>query len=526
MFRSKVYKSSAILRSAFAYTLNEEDLKSFGKLFQRKKVLERQEIVREGEPIHTFYILEKGRISISRDGHVLAELEEGDCMGENMFLINDTQLAYPVTMKTTKDCEVLCLTRESLQEHIQQHPTFKSKLSNIVLTKQATVVPALQQMGLYTSSTLDIFTCILRYVNLDENHWLFKQGAPGDSMYMVCIGNIDIIIKRPKEVGEDEDMVVARYGPKQYFGEFTLVLATCRMASARASQKSLLLRLTTDDFHRFLTLSGEMASKFDRATKQRLAMDLKRYQVPFLAKFSDEQFSQLAQLSTITYIEPGAVFFAEGDEGDKFYIVVYGEVQVSQKGNVLCCLGPGSYFGEIALVRNTTRTATVMALKNGVMLSFSKAHFDDLFQSNPSLQADFNLRLCPQDMTMQELMHHTVALKYFTRHLESEYTKENLEFVKAVAEFKELGDGGAPQVAAAKRVFSQHIEPGCPDPINISATASSRLKKRMSASEINQDLFNECLVEIMKLLSNNSLIRFKQSSYFTSMLDELGQYKI
>jgi len=98
--------------------------------------------------------------------------------------------------------------------------------------------------------------------------------------------------------------------------------------------------------------------------------------------------------------------------------------------------------------------------------------------------------------------------------------------VKAVTEFKELGDGGMLQAATAKRVYAQHIEVGCPDPINISATASSRLKKRMSASEINQDLFNECLVEIMKLLSNNSLIRFKQSSYFTSMLDELGQYKI
>ena len=97
--------------------------------------------------------------------------------------------------------------------------------------------------------------------------------------------------------------------------------------------------------------------------------------VPIFAPLPGGSLEHIAARLIPLRVEPGTMIVREGDAGDRFYIVADGEVDVTQSGAPLTELTAGGYFGEIALLRDVARTATVTARTSVVLYALDRDDF-------------------------------------------------------------------------------------------------------------------------------------------------------
>jgi hypothetical protein len=103
---------------------------------------------------------------------------------------------------------------------------------------------------------------------------------------------------------------------------------------------------------------------------------------PLFAPLPPTTLEKLAGRCSTADISPGSVIISEGDQGDRFYGIVRGEVEVRRGAVAQRTLGPGDHFGEIALLRDIKRTATVVALSQVQVAMLDTSDFLDSLASS------------------------------------------------------------------------------------------------------------------------------------------------
>ncbi len=113
--------------------------------------------------------------------------------------------------------------------------------------------------------------------------------------------------------------------------------------------------------------------------------------IPILSKMTLEQSVLLANRIKVVEFEPGQIVFHMGEMGDTFYVIEVGEVEVlapdigDQPAGIINRLGPGNFFGEIALLRAVPRTATIRVVKPTRLLAISREDFDIVVKRYPAI---------------------------------------------------------------------------------------------------------------------------------------------
>ena len=101
---------------------------------------------------------------------------------------------------------------------------------------------------------------------------------------------------------------------------------------------------------------------------------------------SRKQLVQLARVSEDLEVPAGKVLCKEGEVGQEFFVIIDGEVEVTKNGKRLATRTGGEFFGEIALLEDTPRIATVTALTPLRFFVLTRRDFRQLIRDNPGVE--------------------------------------------------------------------------------------------------------------------------------------------
>jgi CRP-like cAMP-binding protein/Fe-S-cluster-containing dehydrogenase component len=184
------------------------------------------------------------------------------------------------------------------------------------------------------------------------------------------------------------DKRVAQLHAGDLFGEMTCMSYYPRSATVRAATEVRVLEMERNVLD-ILQRNKSFREQLDRTYKQR-ALESHLRSVPVLASLSPEFIERLKERVELVRFLPGQVICAQGEPADAFYLVRLGFVKVSETrpgGDlVLAYLARGSYFGEMAFLGSSTRTATCTALDHVEVVRIPGEDFRAMLDQFPDVR--------------------------------------------------------------------------------------------------------------------------------------------
>ena len=172
----------------------------------------------------------------------------------------------------------------------------------------------------------------------------------------------------------------------------------------------------------------QAAHKIEEAVRLRMAGQLQTLALPIFASFDAKRLTLFTQKLRVASFEAGEKIFAAGDQGRDFYILLQGEVRVTEDETdvILATLTrKGSYFGELALIRHEPRTATCVSMQPTTLAVVPGAAFSDLFLDSPAASADFEIKALREQASAGAVLSHPATGPAFKKFLDGDFASEN-----------------------------------------------------------------------------------------------------
>jgi CRP-like cAMP-binding protein len=108
--------------------------------------------------------------------------------------------------------------------------------------------------------------------------------------------------------------------------------------------------------------------------------------VPLFAGVPARQVRKIATLGLVARFDAKTPIVTAGDPGEAFYVILSGRAKVQRgRGRTVAEIGPGSYFGEMALIDGARRSATIVAETQTVCLMLTRKRFAKVLRNEPSV---------------------------------------------------------------------------------------------------------------------------------------------
>jgi predicted acylesterase/phospholipase RssA/CRP-like cAMP-binding protein len=232
-----------------------------------------------------------------------------------------------------------------------------------------------------------------RSLTLTEGQVLVEQGDAADKVYFIESGQVAASKATPRG-----DVVVGTVEAGQVIGEVTVVAGGLRTATLTALGAVEVLEIERVDFEDWLNTHPEMADRVSNEARERVDRTNVATMVAELMGSTDRAIvQQVVDRVGWRRLEAGEVLFEQGDIADAAYFVVGGRVSVTliEDGDerLVAELGRGEVVGELGLLDRAPRSATVRAVRDTTLASFSATTFENLVATSPTMMLNVTRRI-------------------------------------------------------------------------------------------------------------------------------------
>ena len=206
---------------------------------------------------------------------------------------------------------------------------------------------------------------------------VFKEGDPGDKLYLVVDGRAEVVAQTKAGA-----VVLATLGKGDIFGEIALLMpGATRTATIRCVTALSTMVVAAEVFHALVDRFPQAREHLQESMRRMLVFNFLRLATPF-SSIAPAHLHALADSVTSLELAKGSDIVRQGEAGDACYLVRSGRVEVVQQDagseRRVATLGPGTVFGEAALLTQGPRNATVRSLEPVELLVLRR---DDLLEA-------------------------------------------------------------------------------------------------------------------------------------------------
>ena len=193
----------------------------------------------------------------------------------------------------------------------------------------------------------------VRLRSLSAGQPVVRQGERASAFYVVRKGTLQVVEEDPAS-GRERPLRVLGRG--EAFGELALKEGSLRTATVRAVEEAEVFEIDKSTFDHLL---ADMVHVPQFAPTLQAVAEVK--ELPCFSHLEPDELFDLLEHGEWLNLSPGESIVEQGEEGDSFFAIGSGQAEVFEDGKFKRTLGPGAYFGEIALLFDVPRTATVVA---------------------------------------------------------------------------------------------------------------------------------------------------------------------
>lgn len=208
---------------------------------------------------------------------------------------------------------------------------------------------------------------------------IFERNEPGSSLFSIASGSVEVL------VDPNDSSKIVNIATGSIFGEVGLISGRRRGATIRAGADSICVEIS-----RTAALKLQSSVPAAKRAIERIATERQLLQLLGSGLVSDD-LTGILDSYEIQTVSAGKPVISEGEEGDDIFVIRQGsmivEKKVGGKPVFMSYLPAGSYFGEMALIGNTRRTATVKAAIKSEVIKLQGAAFKELLAKKPQLLA-------------------------------------------------------------------------------------------------------------------------------------------